>query len=97
MTVVFWYNSFDQVECQFSIGIPKGKVLSLKCLKTQIPKIHLKPPGKVLTVNLGHYTLETMLEHNKAFILTKSIFFKLFSVFHENCICAIEVSVSSES
>ena len=74
MTVVSWYSSIDQVECKFSIGIPNSKVLALKCSKTQIPKIHMKPIGKVLTVNLGQYKLETMLELNKAFIPAKIIF-----------------------
>ena len=74
MTAVSWYSSIDQVECKFSIRISKGKVLALKCSKTQIPKIHSKPPGKVLTVNIGHNKLETMLELNKAFIPTKGIF-----------------------
>ena len=46
MAVVSGYNSLDQIECQFSVGIPKGKVLTLKCFTTQIPKIHLEPPGK---------------------------------------------------
>ena len=41
MTVVSWYSSFDQIECQCSIfGIPKGNGLALKWYKTQIPKIH---------------------------------------------------------
>ena len=31
-------------------------------IQTQIGKIHSKPPGKLLTVNLGQYKLETMLE-----------------------------------
>ena len=77
VTVVSWYSSFDQIECQFSIGIPKGQVLALKCSKTQIPKIRLKPPwpGKVLTVNLGHYKVETMLGQNEAFIPAKRILF----------------------
>ena len=75
MTVVSWYNSFDQVECQFFIGIPEGKVRVLKCSKIQIPKIHLGPLGKDLTVNLGHYKLEIMPEQNKAFIPAKIILF----------------------
>ena len=74
MTAVSWYSSSHQVECKFSIGIPKGKVFALKCSKIQIPKIHLIRPGNVLTVNSGHYKLETMLEPNKAFILAKIIF-----------------------
>ena len=76
MTVVSWYSSFDQVECQFSIGILKGKVLALKCSKTRICKTHLKLPGKVLTDSerIGHYKLETMLEQNKTFILARRIF-----------------------
>ena len=69
MTFVSSYSSIDQIECKFSIGIPKGKVLALKRYETQIPK--MKPRGKVLTGNLGHYKLEIMLEPNKAFIRAK--------------------------
>ena len=74
VTVVSWYSSIDQVKCKFFIGIPEGEVLALKCSKTQIPRIHLKPTGKALTENLGHYKPETMLEPNKAFIPAKTIF-----------------------
>ena len=31
-------------------------------IQTQIRKVHSKPPGKVPTVNLRQYKLETMLE-----------------------------------
>ena len=75
MTVVAWYSSFSKVDRQFSIGIPKGELLALKCSKTQIHEIYLKLPRKVLTVNLGHYKLETMSEQYKALISAKRIFF----------------------
>ena len=49
-------------------------------------------PGKVLTVNLGHYKLETILEQNKAFIPAKRLFASSswYSRKIVICICAIE-------
>ena len=58
-------------------------------IQTQIHKLSSKPPGKVLTVNLGQYKMETMLEWYPGFIFTNKISIWLFLVFLENCICVI--------
>ena len=76
MTAVSLYSSFDKIECQFSIGILKGKVLALTCSKTQIQKIHLKPLAwKGCNSKLRTFKLETISEQNKAFFPAKRILF----------------------
>ena len=56
-------------------------------IQTQIHKLSSNPPGKVLTVILGQYKMEAMLQRYPGFISTNKITIWLFLVFLENCIC----------
>ena len=44
-------------------------------IQTQIHKLNSKSPGKVLTVNVGQYKLEMIIEWYQGFISTKKISF----------------------
>ena len=46
-----------------------------------------KPPEKVITMKLGQYQLQSMLEWHQGFISTNTVCFSLFLVFLEICIC----------
>ena len=53
------YDNFDCplfVARGWNFNVPTLRSL----IQTQIRKIHLRPPGKVLTMNLGQHKLETI-------------------------------------
>ena len=50
---------------------------------------NVRPPEKVLTVNLGQCKLETMSEWYQGFIPAKKPIFQLFLVFLKNCVCVM--------
>ena len=50
------------VEIDRDIKRPQVQIQIQIKIQTQIRKIHSKAPGKALTVKLGQYKLETMLE-----------------------------------
>ena len=54
-----------------------------------------EPPEKVLTVMLGQYQLQSMLEWYPGFISANASRFYHFLVFLENCVCvttAVEIT-----
>ena len=59
---------------------PQTQIQTQIGIQTQIQKLSCNPPGKVLTVNLGQYKMETMLEWYQGFISTKKISIQVFLV-----------------